>query len=192
MPGISRDLGDDMTQDRLTETVTAREDIFSGKVIHVQKWTVELPDGGTSFREIALHRGAAAVVPIDEEGNVYLVRQYRCALGRLTLEIPAGKLDREGEDRLLCAKRELKEETGFTARSWEKLTDLATTPGFTNEVIGVYLATGLEKGEVSPDEDEFIDMVKLPFAEALKLVTDGKISDSKTIVGLLLAKERLS
>ena len=181
-----------MEQDRLTETVVAREEIYNGKILHVQKWTVELPDGGTSFREVVLHRGAAAVVPVDGEGNVYMIRQYRCALGRLTLEIPAGKLDFDGEDRLLCAKRELKEETGFTARNWEKLTDLATTPGFTNELIGVYLATGLEKGEVSPDEDEFIDIVRLPFSEALRLVTEGSISDSKTIVGLLLAKERLS
>ena len=181
-----------MDQDRLTETVVARKEIYNGKILRVQRWTVELPDGGTSFREIALHRGAAAVVPVDAEGNVYMIRQYRCALGRLTLEIPAGKLDFDAEDRLDCAKRELKEETGFTARNWVKLTDLATTPGFTNELIGIYLATGLEKGEVSPDEDEFLDMVKLPFAEALRLVTEGRISDSKTVAGLLLARERLN
>ena len=180
-----------MNDKELTEVVTGRETIFEGKVLHVEKWAVTCPNGAPSFREVALHRGASAVVPVDEDGNVYLVRQYRVAPGKVLTEIPAGKLDYTGEDRLEAAKRELREETGFTADTWIHLTDLLTTPGFTNELISIYLAEGLKKGETDFDEDEVIDLVKMPMTEAIALVRSGELNDSKTAVGLLLSETYL-
>ncbi len=177
-----------MNDEQLRETVISKQPIFDGHIMNVQKWTVTLPDGGRAFREIVLHKGASAVVPVDDEGNVYFVRQYRTPVGERLTEIPAGKLDYIGEDHLEAAKRELKEETGFTAESWTLLSDMVTTPGFTNEAISVYLARGLTKGETKLDEDEFVDLVKMPLAEAIEMIKDGRIRDSKTIVGLLLAR----
>lgn len=177
-----------MKEEELREDVIAKQQIFEGKVLNVQKWTVRLPNGEQAFREVAIHRGASAVVPVDADGNTYLVRQFRVATGKTLTEIPAGKLDFEGEDRLDAAKRELKEETGFTAARWTHLTDLNTTPGFTNELIGVYLARDLTKGETDFDDDEFLDLVKLPLREAVEMVKRGELGDSKTIAGLLLAQ----
>ena len=171
----------------LRETVTGKEPIFDGKILNVQRWTVTLPDGKQALREVVLHRGASAVVPVDEDKNVYLVAQYRTPTGDVLTEIPAGKLDCAGEDRLEAAKRELKEETGFTAEKWIHLTDMYTTPGFSNELIGVYLAQNLKSGETEFDDDEFIDLIKMPLSEAVRMARAGEIHDSKTIVGLLLA-----
>ncbi len=174
--------------EELREEVISRQQIFDGRIMDVQKWTVRLPNGGEAFREIVLHKGASAVVPVDGEGNTYLVRQYRTPIDRILTEIPAGKLDYIGEDRLEAAKRELKEETGFSAENWTHLTDMVTTPGFTNELISVYLARGLTKGQTHMDEDEFIDLVKLPLDEAVEMVKRGEITDGKSIVGLMLAQ----
>ena len=179
-----------MNEERLRETVIAREQVFPGKIIDVQKWTVTLPNGEKGEREIVLHRGASAIVPVDGEGNTYLVRQYRAAIGEVLSEIPAGKLDYAGEDYLDAAKRELREETGFTAEKWTLLTKLITTPGFSSEVIAVYLAEGLVKGETDFDEDEFIDMEKLSLREAVEKVKRGELRDGKTVAGLLLAAEK--
>lgn len=177
-----------MNDKELIEVVTGREKVFEGRILNVEKWSVTCPDGKPAFREVALHRGASAVVPVDEEGNVYLVRQFRVAPGKVLTEIPAGKLDYAGEDRLEAAVRELREETGFTAEEWIHLTDLLTTPGFTNELISIYLARGLKKGETEFDEDEFIEPVKMPLTDACDLVRGGELNDSKTAVGLLLAE----
>lgn len=175
----------------LEERIDGREPIFRGKILNVQEWTVTLPNGKRAAREVALHNGASAVVPVDGQGNVYLVYQYRTPLERVMLEVPAGKLDGPGEDRLLAAKRELREETGFTARDWTHLVDLATTPGFCTEIISLYLARGLEKGDVAPDEDEFLDIARMPFEQAVNMALNGQITDAKTICALLLARERL-
>jgi ADP-ribose pyrophosphatase len=129
----------------------------------------------------------SAIVPVDAGKNVYLVRQFRAPLEKVTFEIPAGKLDKSGEDRLQAAKRELREETGFQAENWTKLTDLATTPGFCTEVISIYLATGLSAGETDFDEDEFLNLVKMPLSEADDMVMRGEICDSKTVCGILMA-----
>ena len=180
-----------MNDNELTEVVTGREKIFEGKVLNVEKWAVTCPNGMPSFREVALHRGASAVVPVDEDGNVYLVRQFRVAPGKVLTEIPAGKLDYAGEDRLEAAKRELREETGFTAGTWVHLTDLLTTPGFTNELISIYLAKDLKKGETDFDEDEVIDLEKMPLTAACDLVRSGVLNDSKTAIGLLLSESYL-
>ena len=171
----------------LRETPVARERIFDGKVIDVEKWTVRLPDGALAPREIVLHRGAAAVVAVDDAGFVTLVRQHRVAVGEVTLEIPAGKLDAPGEDPLVCAKRELEEETGLRAQRWQPLTVLLTTPGFSSERIALYLATGLSAAKAHPDEDEFLDVVRMPRDEAIGRVMRGELRDGKSAVGLLMA-----
>lgn len=176
----------------LRETPVARERIFDGKVIDVEKWTVRLPDGALAPREIVLHRGAAAVVAVDDAGFVTLVRQHRVAVGEVTLEIPAGKLDAPGEDPLVCAKRELEEETGLRAQRWQPLTVLLTTPGFSSERIALYLATGLSAAKAHPDEDEFLDVVRMPLGEAIGRVMRGELCDGKSAVGLLMAGRLLS
>jgi len=180
-----------MDDSRLEEVFLSSESIFEGHIIHVEKWQVRLPDGSVAPREIVRHRGAAAVVPVDENGYVTLVRQYRCPIHRCTWEIPAGKLDHDGEDMLEAATRELSEETGLKAEKMELLTDLQTTVGFCDEHIGIYLATGLSQHEMHLDPDEFLNVAKLPLSEAVQRVISGEIRDSKTVAGLLLAWQKL-
>ncbi len=175
------------TERRLEEKILSSERVYEGKVVKLDLTQVELPDGKPASREVIRHVGASAIVPVDDEGNVTLVRQYRTALGRVLMEIPAGKLDSKDEDRLLAAQRELKEETGLTARHWTHLTDIVTTPGFCDEKISIYLATGLTQGEINPDEDEFLGVVKIPLKEMLAMALRGEIVDSKTLAGILLA-----
>lgn len=172
---------------QLRETYLNKETIFSGKIIEVERWTVRLPDGKEALREVALHKGACAVVAVDEKGKVLLVRQHRVAAGEFTWEIPAGKLDVDGEAALGCAKRELLEETGCTADHWRHLTTMLTTPGFTNERIALFLATGLHEQEAQPDEGEFLTVRRVPLEEAVAAVTAGRITDGKSCVGLLMA-----
>ena len=172
----------------ILEKLSDRRRVFDGAIIHVDHMTALLPNGKTALREVAVHMGASAVVPVDEEGSVYLVRQFRAPLEKVTLEIPAGKLDHPGENRLEAAQRELREETGFSADSWKKLTDLATTPGFCSEVISIYLAQNLHSGKTNFDEDEFLNLVKMPLSQAVDQVMAGEICDSKTICGLLMAQ----
>lgn len=172
----------------ILEKLSDRRRVFDGAIIHVDHMTALLPNGKTALREVAVHMGASAVVPVDEEGSVYLVRQFRAPLEKVTLEIPAGKLDHPGENRLEAAQRELREETGFSADSWKKFTDLATTPGFCSEVISIYLAQNLHSGKTDFDEDEFLNLVKMPLSQAVDQVIAGEICDSKTICGLLMAQ----
>lgn len=176
-----------MNDNNIMEKVIERKSVFDGIIIHVEHWQAELPNGAIRPREVAVHVGASAVVPVDDEGNVYLVRQYRCPLEKVLLEIPAGKLDSRDEDRLLAAKRELAEETGFTAAKWTHLTDLATTPGFCSEVISLYLAQDLTAGEVHPDEDEFLNVIKMPLTEVKQMIMRGEVPDSKTVSAVLMA-----
>lgn len=175
-----------MYEDLIEEKIRS-ESIYDGKLLHVRCDTVCLPNGNTATREWVLHPGASAVLPITEEGDVLLVRQYRYPIGEITLEIPAGKLDTPDEDPLECAKRELSEETGYSAASYEKLTTLATTVGFSNEKIHIYIARGLQAGKQHTDDDEFIHVVKMSLQEALSLVYDGTISDGKSIIAILMA-----
>lgn len=176
----------------IIERLSDRRRVFDGAIIHVDHMTATLPNGKEALREVAVHIGAAAVIPVDSDGNVYLVRQFRAPLEKVTLEIPAGKLDFKGEDRFECAKRELREETGYTAGKWAHLTDLATTPGFCDEIIGIYLAQDLIPGETDPDDDEFLNVVKMPLSEAVDLAMRGEIPDSKTICGLLMADKHIN
>ena len=133
--------------DALREVPFARETIYDGHILHVEKWRVTCPNGREAPREIVVHKGAAAVVPVFDNGDTLLVRQHRVAVDRVTLEIPAGKLDSVNEDPLDCATRELREETGLSAERMTCLTTLLTTPGFCTEKIAVYLAQGLSQGD---------------------------------------------
>ena len=177
-----------MNDQQLREIPFASETIYDGAILRVEKWQVTCPNGRPAPREIVVHKGAAAVIPVYEDGTTLLVRQHRVSVDRVTLEIPAGKLDSWGEDPYDCAVRELREETGLSAGRYTLLTSLLTTPGFCTEKIGIYLAQGLSQGETHPDEDEFLGLVRMPLEEAVGLVMRGEIRDGKTICGLLMAK----
>ena len=174
--------------ENIMEKEISRKRVFNGIILNIDHAVNELPNGKPAKREIAVHVGASAVLPVDAEGNVYLVRQFRAPINQVLLEIPAGKLDSVDEDRLLAAKRELKEETGFEAASWMHLCDTFTTPGFSSERISLYLARELSAGECRPDEDEFLNVVKMPFEEAYAMVLRGEIRDAKTQAVLCMAK----
>ena len=179
-------LGDDDPRDaELSEVITAEDTMFSGLIFDVNRIHVTLPNGHESARDVVRHRGAVAVVALTDDGRICLVRQYRTALDRVTVEIPAGKLD-PGEDPLTCAKRELLEETGMVADRMAFLTTLATTPGFTDERIHLYMATGLTFGPAHPDEDELLNVDLVPLDELIDAVLDGRIEDSKTVCGALI------
>lgn len=181
-----------MPDDRqLIETPLREETVFHGELIDVSHMQVRLPDGREALREIVRHKGAAAVVPVDEEERVYLVRQHRVVNDMLTWEIPAGKLDFVGEDPLHCATRELQEETGLRAERMELLSHIVTTPGFCTEKIALYLATGLSQHERHLDEDEFLNVSRIPLREAVARALSGEFRDAKTALGLLMAWHKL-
>jgi ADP-ribose pyrophosphatase len=166
--------------------MTTRRTVFAGRIVNLSVERVELPNGVTVELEIIHHPGAAAVVPLQEDGSVLLVRQYRHAAGGYVLELPAGKLD-AGEDPRSCALRELEEETGRRASRLDFLLSIFTTPGFTDEVIHLYRATGLTAGRQALGDDEVLDVVSLDLPEALREIRRGGIRDAKTIVGLQAA-----
>ena len=158
---------------------------FDGKLIKV---TYDIADvnGKEAWREVVHHPGASAIVAIDEDNRIIMEKQFRYALNDYLLEIPAGKLD-AGEDPLVCAKRELEEETGIIASEWISLGTIATSPGFCNEVIHLYVAKGLSKGEIHWDEDEYVEVERYTFDELLQRIKEETIKDSKTLSALLLA-----
>lgn len=180
-----------MDERGIREIPVSSETIYDGSILHVERWQVICPNGREATREVVVHKGAAAVVPVYDDGTTLLVRQHRVAVDRVTLEIPAGKLDSAGEDPLDCAVRELAEETGLRAGRMTPLTSLLTTPGFCTEQIAIYLAQDLTQGETHPDEDEFLGLVRMPLDEAVARVMRGEIRDGKTICGLLMAKTAL-
>ncbi len=157
--------------------------IYTGKVVTLNVDTVQLPNGVTIDLETIRHPGAAAVVPMKDDGTVVLIRQFRHAAGGFIYEIPAGKLS-PGEDPLHCAARELEEEVGYRAASFELLSSIFTAPGFADEVIHVYKATGLIQGRQQLDHDEVLEIVEMPLSAAMGKIVDGTIRDGKTIVGL--------
>ena len=175
----------------LREIPVSDETVFKGILIDVSHMQVTLPNGKTAAREIVHHKGAAAVVPVDAEGNVYLVRQHRVVMDLMTLEIPAGKLDFVGEKTYDCAVRELEEETGLCAENVELLTSAIPTPGYCRELLSIYMATGLSQHEDHLDEDEFLHVVKIPLKEAVARVMSGEFRDAKTIIGILMAWQKL-
>ncbi|MBE7031181.1 MAG: NUDIX hydrolase [Ruminococcaceae bacterium] len=169
------------------EKTIATKEIFDGKIIKVRVDTVELPNGNTSTREIVSHPGGVGVVALDENNNVYMVRQFRKPLDKVLLEVPAGKLD-GGEDPRICGIRELEEETGMCARSFEPLGEFYPSVGFSAETLYLYIARDLYPGKVHPDEDEFLEVEKIPLDTLVEMVMDGRIKDGKTIVAILKAK----
>jgi ADP-ribose pyrophosphatase len=157
--------------------------IYSGKVITLNIDTVTLPNGVTIDLEIVRHPGAAAVVPLMDNGIVVLIKQFRHAAGGFIYEIPAGKLH-PGEDPKDCAARELEEEIGYRAGKLELLSSIFTAPGFTDEVIHIYRATGLTQGRQQLDRDEVLEIVEVSLREAIEMIRVGTIRDAKTMVGL--------
>lgn len=179
-------LGDDDPRDAsLSEQVESEDVAWTGRIFSVDRLRVREPNGREALRDVVRHPGAVAIVALTHDGRICLVRQYRTALGRVTVEIPAGKLD-PGEDPLDCANRELREETGMEAEKMAYLTTIATSAGFADELIHIFMATGLSFAGSDPDADEFInvDLVELP--ELIDAVLDGKIEDAKTVVGALI------
>jgi len=157
--------------------------IYKGKVVILNVDRVTLPNGATVDLEVIRHPGAAAIVPMKDDKTVILIRQFRHAAGGFIYEIPAGKLN-PGEDPRDCAARELEEEIGYRASSFELLTSIFTAPGFADEVIHIYKGTGLTKGRQKLDHDEVLNVVELPIEKAIAQIQDGTIRDGKTIVGL--------
>jgi NTP pyrophosphohydrolases including oxidative damage repair enzymes len=170
------------------EKTLKSEDIYEGKIIKVKNLTVSLPNGKEATRDIVLHPGASVVVPMNEKGELYMVKQFRKPLDMTTLELPAGKLDSSGEDPKLCAERELMEETGLSAGKIEHLISIHTTPGFCNEVIHMYAATELTQGESCTDEDEFLDVERVHVSKLVDMILNHEITDAKTIIGVLMAE----
>ena len=163
----------------------ARRVVFDGRIVKLGLETATLPDGRTVELEVVRHPGAAAVVPLHDDGSVTLVHQYRHAGGGMHYEVPAGVLE-PGEEPERCAHRELEEETQLQASALRPLGPIHTTPGFTDERIWLFVATGLTPSTAQPDDDEYIEVVRLPRAEALAMCRDGRITDAKTLVALLL------
>ena len=176
--------------ERPAEMLKSRE-LYSGKFITLDRDSVRFPDGSMAEMDIARHPGASAVVPfmsgpMGDEPQILMLRQYRYAAGGYLYEIPAGRLD-DGETPMECAVRELKEETGCTADHVEPMTSILTTPGFTDEVIHLFMATGLIHGEPNRESDEFVELVIMRLSEALERISNGEITDSKTALALLFA-----
>lgn len=183
----------------LAERLVASELLHRGRVLELRADTVERADGRRARRDVVVHPGAVAIVAVDPEGRVLLVRQYRHPAGRALLEIPAGMLDRDAaagttEDPDLAARRELEEETGYQAAHWERLTDFWTAPGFATERMFLFLASDLAPAgpdRLAPDEDEALELVRLPWREALAAAERGEIVDAKSLVGILWLARRM-
>jgi len=195
MPDPDRRANADPLDERLVESTV----VYRGRVLEFRVDTVERADGRRARREVAGHPGAVAIVALDPEERVLLVRQYRHPAGRVLLEIPAGTLDRDAatgapEDPDDAARRELEEETGYRAGGWERLADFWTAPGFATERMFLYLATDLAPagdGRLGPDEDEALELVRLPWREAVAAAERGEIGDAKSLVGLLWLARRM-
>lgn len=176
---------------KLFEKTIGSRTIYRGKIVNLRVDEVQLPNGKKTDREVVEHGGAVAIVPVNDRNEVLMVRQYRYPAGKELLEIPAGKLE-QGEDPSACAVRELEEETGIRAGELKLLFKFYSTPGFTNEILYLYLARGLTYTGSHPDEDEFIQLIHVDLEDALKMVDRGDIRDAKSIIGLLAAKRYLA
>ena len=176
---------------KLKETPKSSEKIFSGRLIDLYFDHIELPNGKSSTREWIKHPGAVCIIPILPNGNLCLIRQYRYGPRAEFIEIPAGKLD-IGEDPLVCAKRELEEEIGYIAGKLTFLTNIHPAIGFSNEKMWVYLAEDLILSKQNLDQDEFLELYPIPVKKAIDLIYEGKITDVKTVIGILWLDKFLS
>lgn len=173
----------------MREKTLSQEYHFKGHIMAARLDQVELPNGHTAAREVCEHLGGVGVLPIDKDGNIILVRQYRYPYDEIMLEIPAGKLDHgDDEDAADCGLRELKEETGCTAGRIVPLGCIYPSPGFLTEVVHLFAVLDLTDGEMQPDEDEFVEVVRLPIAEVEAMAERNEIRDAKTLVALYRAK----
>jgi ADP-ribose pyrophosphatase len=168
------------------EQLRSREVVFEGKIMTVRVDRVRLPNGAEATREVVEHADAVTIVPIDGDGNVVLVRQYRHALGMDLLELPAGGIE-DGEEPLVAAQRELREETGLAAGSLVVLGGFYSAPGFLTEYLHLFLATDLTESPLAPDPDEFVEVVRIPVPELQAMIARGDVQDSKTIAGVAMA-----
>ena len=174
----------------MIENVVGRETAATGKIISFEKLKVEFPDGRRADRDIVRHPGGCVIIPTDDNNNIYLVKQYRVAFEDDILELPAGKLEK-GEDPLICARRELKEETGISAETIRHVTSIYSSPGFCDEVIHIFFAQNIKVEDPEPDEDEFVQTVKIPLGELANMVWRGEVNDAKTVAGVLMAERLL-
>lgn len=165
-------------------------EIYKGRVLDITLETASLPDGRDIELEIIHHPGGACALPVYENGDLLLIRQFRHAAGGIIWEVPAGRID-DGEEPEACARRELAEEGGVTAGKLRKLGQFYSTPGFCTEVIHIFLATELEKCGQKLEEDEYLETTRIPFEKAIDMVFKGEINDSKTMLAILLAREEL-
>ncbi|HIV85268.1 MAG TPA: NUDIX hydrolase [Candidatus Monoglobus merdigallinarum] len=172
------------------EKSVSSEQIYSGKIIKVRLDKVEMPDGSLADRELVEHPGGVGIVAVTDENEIILVKQFRKPFEKDIYEIPAGKLE-PGEDHRECGIRELSEETGCRADSFEYLGFMYPSPGFLDEVTHIYLATGLHRGSAHPDDDEFLDVLYVPVKEVRQMIMDNRINDGKTVFGVLKALEFL-
>ena len=172
----------------LTEKQLTKEYIFKGRVINLRRDTALLPNNTTATREVIEHNGGVCVAALTDNDEVLFVRQFRYPYMEEILEIPAGKRDSADEDPLLCGKRELKEETGATAKKFIPLGELYPTPGYCGEIIWMFAATGLDFGQTCPDDDEFLEVEKIPLNKAVEMILNGEIKDAKPQAAVLKLK----
>ena len=170
----------------MSAKINKRVSIYKGKVFQLVSENITLDNGVTTDMEFVLHPGAAAIVPMLNETQLLLIHQYRHPLRKFIWEIPAGTLD-PNESAIACAQRELIEETGYSAKKWQKLGEITPVPGYSNERICIFLATEMEPAGQNLDEDEMLNVQEVKFDEALSMIQKGKIQDGKTISGLFLA-----
>ncbi|MFO3797820.1 MAG: NUDIX hydrolase, partial [Anaerolineales bacterium] len=164
--------------------------LFRGRAFAIRRDTLLTPDGRETRFDIVEHHGSVVLIPLDEEGNILFVRQYRHAAGCELLELPAGSLD-EGETPEECAERELREETGYAAKSFEKVGEFYLAPGYSTEKMSVFIARQLFSAPLVADDDEFLDLVRIPLEQALRAAQDGHIPDAKSLAALYLARNQL-
>lgn len=169
-------------------TVTDSETLYRGRILALRSDRVVMPGGRTAVREVVEHLGAVAILPLDDDGSVVMVDQYRHPVGRRLRELPAGLLDADGEDPVATARRELVEEVGYTAREWAVLVDVVPSPGFSDESVRVFLARGLTevgRPEGEDDEEADLDVVRIPLTDAVRQALVGEIVNAATVAGLL-------
>lgn len=170
----------------LEEKQLKSETVYEGVIFTITHDTVELEDGQQDIRDVLLHHGGVCVIPVTDDNEIYLVKQFRYPFGRVTREVPAGKLEK-GEDHSVCGRRELLEETGCTCEKYIYLGEMLPTPAYNSEITHMYLARGLKFVGQSLDHNEFLDVEKIPLAEAVQLVMNGKLADGKTQIAILKA-----